>query len=46
MKMNQYWELQDLTYPKALHQLSGHQKIIALPVMLVLGDQLPSDPAS
>ena len=47
MKMNRYcWELQDLIYPLALHQMWGPQKIIALPVMLVLGDQLPSDPAS
>ena len=44
--MNRYWELQDLTYPTALRQMWGPQKIIALPVMLVLGDQLPSDPAS
>ena len=46
MKMNRYWELQDLTYPTALHQMWGPQKIIALPVMLVLGDQLPSYPLS
>ena len=48
MKMNRYcWELQDLIYPLALHQMWGHQMIIALDVMmLVLVDRLHLDPVS